>query len=322
MSEYEFEKYIATKNNVVEVVEKYGVAIIPNILDDEECEQMNKGMWDTLEFMTQTWDTPIDRCNPETWREMQKLYPTHSMLIQHWSIGHAQYVWDIRQNPKVVDIYSEIWKCPKEDLLVSFDAVSYHLPPEETRIGWYRGHDWFHSDQSYLNSDFRCIQGWVTGYSVNEGDATLAFLESSNQYHKDFQDTFQTTEKDDWYKLNDTELAFYSDRGCLHKRIKCPKGSLVLWDSRTIHCGSQALKTREKPNYRNVAYVCYEPREKCTKLKKKREAFENMRLTTHWPCKVKLFNKMPRTYGKEVHYPTQLPQPILNELGRRLAGFD
>ena len=324
MAEYEFERYIASKDNVVEVLNNYGVAIIPNILNEDECKEMNEGMWSTLENLTQTWEKPIKRDNSETWREMAKLYPKHSMLIQNWSIGHAQYIWNIRQNPKVVEIFAKIWKCEKEDLLVSFDAVSYHLPPETTKLGWYRGRDWYHSDQSYLDSKFKCVQGWVTGYDVNEGDASLSFLESSNDYHKDFQERFKTTEKDDWYKLNENETDFYiNDKTCLPKRIKCPKGSLVLWDSRTIHCGSEALKTREKPNFRNVAYVCYEPRERCTdkNLIKKQKAFEELRMTSHWPCKVKLFPKNPRTYGGPIYEVSQLPKPQLSELGKKLAGF-
>ena len=206
----------------------------------------------------------------------------------------------IRQNPKIVEIFAKIWKCEKEDLLVSYDAVSYHMPPETTNLGWYRGNDWFHCDQSYLDSKFKCVQGWVTGYDVNEGDASLSILEESNDYHKEFQEKFGIEEKDDWYKLNENETEFYiKEKKCLPKRIKCPKGSLVLWDSRTIHCGSEALKTREKPNFRNVAYVCYEPRKNSTEkmLEKKRDAFNNKRMTSHWPCKVKLFPKMPAPAG-------------------------
>jgi hypothetical protein len=324
MAEYEFERYIASVEDVKIILDTYGVAIIPNILNEEECSAMNNGIWDTLEHLTSGWEKPITRGNTESWREMKYLYPKHSMLIQNWSIGHAQYIWDIRQNPKVVEVFAKIWKCNKEDLLVSFDAVSFHMPPETTKLGWYRGNDWFHSDQSYLDSKFKCVQGWVTGYDINEGDATLSILESSNDYHKEFQNRFHVDNKDDWYKLNDGEKEFYiEEKKCLPKRIKCPKGSLVLWDSRTIHCGSEALKTRAQPNFRNVAYVCYEPRERCTEkgLIKKQNAFEEMRMTTHWPCKVKLFAKNPRTYGGPIYEVNELPKPVLSELGRRLAGF-
>jgi len=144
--DYEFERYIATPDNVKEVLNYYGVAIIPNILNEEECNDMNNGMWETLEHITQTWTKPIKRDNPESWRGMQQLYPKHSMLLQHWGVGHSQYVWNVRQNPKVVEIFAKIWDCEKEDLLVSFDGVSYSMPPEQTRLGWYKGKDSLHCE--------------------------------------------------------------------------------------------------------------------------------------------------------------------------------
>ena len=322
--EYEFEKYIATNDNILEIINKYGVAIIPNILNEEECNNMNEGMWNTLELLTSKFDIPIDRNNKDTWIEMRKLYPKHSMLIQNFSIGHAQYIWDIRQNKKVIDVFSNIWKCKNEDLLVSFDAVSYHLPPEITKLGWYRGNDWFHTDQSHIDSEFKIVQSWITGYDVNEYDATISILEGSNNYHKDFQENFKLVNKKDWYKLNKDELDYYiKEKLCLPKRIKCPKGSMVLWDSRTIHCGTEALKSRKIPNFRNIVYLCYEPRSKITSknLLKKQNALENMRMTSHWPCKVKLFPKLPRTYGGPIYNVNNLPKPILNEIGYKLAGF-
>lgn len=324
MIEYEFEKYTANIHDVKIILDTFGVAIIPNVLNKEECQAMNDGIWYTLECLTSNWDIPMDRNNQKTWKEMKYLYPKHSMLIQNWGIGHAQHIWDIRQNPKIVEIFAKLWKCNKEDLLVSFDATSFHIPPETTKLGWYRGNDWFHCDQSFTNNKFKCVQGWVTGYDIDEGDATLTILESSNEYHKYFQDRFNTDVKDDWYKLNEIEKQFYiEENNCLPKRIKCPKGSLVLWDSRTIHCGSEALKTRKVPNFRNIVYVCYEPRTKCTEknLIKKQKAFEELRMTTHWPCKVKLFPINPRTYGGPIYKVNRLPRPVLNELGMKLAGF-
>jgi ectoine hydroxylase-related dioxygenase (phytanoyl-CoA dioxygenase family) len=324
MTNYEFDKYESTIDNFQCTLEKYGVAIIPNLLSEEECKNMNKGMWGTLKRLTKDWEVPIKISDKNSWKELKKLYPKHSMLIQNWSVGHAQYVWDVRQNEKIVDVFTKIWNCEKEELLVSFDAVSYHMPPEVTKSGWFRNNLWYHCDQSFSNNTFSCVQGWVNALDTNEGDATLAVLEKSHLFHKDFSDKFQVKIKDDWYKLESSEqLNFYLEKGCEEKRIKCPKGSLVLWDSRTIHCGVESEKNRTRANVRNVVYVCYEPRSHCTNknLEKKVKAFEEMRLTSHWPCKVKLFPKAPRTYGGPIYEVGELPKPILNELGKKLAGY-
>jgi len=321
--EYVFERYIANADNVKNIISRYGVAIIPDVLTDHECDDMNKGMWDTLEHLTQKWEKPIKRDIPSSWREMRKLYPLHSMLIHHWSIGHAQYIWNIRQNPVIVDIFAKIWKCNSDELLVSFDGVSYHMPPETTNLGWYRGNNLLHCDQSYRDSSFQCIQSWVTGYDVNEGDATLCILESSNRFHEKFHQHFGISKKENWHKLSEEEQKYYTDNGCSLKRIKCPKGSLVLWDSRTIHCGVEAIKSRKSPNFRNIVYVCYEPRENSDdkNLAKKIKAFEERRMTSHWPANIKLFSKKPRTYGGEIYEVEKLPDPVLSELGKKLVGY-
>ena len=64
---------VASIENVDEILHKYGVAIIPSILDDDECDKMNNGIWDTLETLTQKFDIPMKRDNPKTWIEMQKI---------------------------------------------------------------------------------------------------------------------------------------------------------------------------------------------------------------------------------------------------------
>ena len=57
-------------------------------------------------------------------------------------------------------------------------------------------------------------------------------------------------------------------------------------------------------------------------LNKKRKAFKDLRMTSHWPHKPKLFPKNPRTYGNPLPNITQVKEPKLTELGYRLAGFD
>jgi ectoine hydroxylase-related dioxygenase (phytanoyl-CoA dioxygenase family) len=317
-------KYVTTVENLRATIDKYGVAIIPKVINEEECEQMLKGVRDYFEHITQNWETPFKHDNKESWREFYKLLPLHSMLIQHYSVGQAQCSWDIRQNPKVVDVFAKFWDVAHEDLLVSFDGLSYHLPPEETRRGFYKSNNWFHTDQSYTRNEFNCLQSWITALDVNVGDATLCFLEGSNNYHGDFARHFNITDKDDWYKLNNDELKFYTDvKGCQPVEIVCGKGDLVLFESRTIHFGTESMKERETPNFRCIIYVCMMKREGTSEanLKKKREAFNNMRTTKHHPQKSLLFSKTPRTYGSELPEITPIDPPVLTELGKRLAGF-
>jgi ectoine hydroxylase-related dioxygenase (phytanoyl-CoA dioxygenase family) len=327
--------YYTTKENLRETIDRFGVAIIPNVLTETECENMVNDMWGYFEHITKEWEIPIDRNNKNTWREYYKLIPSHSMLIQHYNVGHCKASWDVRQNEKIIDIFSHFWGT--DELLVSFDGLSFHFPPEVTNRGWYRKNN-MHCDQCFLRNDFECIQSWVTGLDVNENDATLAFYEKSNNFHQEFKEKkikdldvgakiekcpYPEINKKDWYKLSETDIAFYVEKGCQFKRISCPKGSLVFWDSRTIHCGVEAVKEREIQNFRAVIYLCYMPKELCSEkeLKKKQKAFTELRTTSHYPCKIKLFGKSPHTYGSPVPIVSQISPPVLTEVGLSLAGF-
>jgi hypothetical protein len=321
---YEYDKYICSKETLKNTIEQYGVAIIPNVLDENECKQIVNQTWDFLEHITQAWIVPLSRNDSQTWREFYKLFPLHSMLLQHWNVGHTQASWNVRQNIKIVEIFAYFWNCNVNDLLVSFDGLSFNLPPEITKRGWNRGNTWFHTDQSFTSPEFKCIQSYITGLDVNDGDATLTFLESSNRYHDEFKQKYNVTDKADWFKLNEEQQQFYQvEKGCEQKYIKCPKGSLVFWDSRTIHCGSEAFKNRLVSNFRSIIYLCYMPRNLCstTNLIKKQTAFNELRTTSHYPCNIKLFPKKPRSYGADIPLITSITIPNLTDLGRTLAGF-
>lgn len=320
---YEFEKYVCSKETLKETVQKFGVAIIPNVLDSNECNMMVSKIWDFLEHITQKWETSINRHDVNTYREFYKLYPLHSMLLQYWNVGHSQASWDVRQNIKIVEIFAHFWNCDVNDLLVSFDGLSLHLPPEITNKGWNRGNTWYHTDQSFTTPEFKCIQSFVTGLDINDNDATLSFMEGSNKYHDEFKNKYSITDKSDWYKISKEQETFYKEHGCSIKNIKCPKGSLVFWDSRTIHCGIESSRSRTIPNFRYVIYLCYMPRNLCDKknIIKKQKAFNELRTTNHYPCNVKLFGKSPRSYGGDLPTITPINQPVLSNLGRSLAGL-
>jgi len=326
MEQYECDKYITTPQNLKHTLNQYGVAIIPNVLTMEECEEMRSGMWDYLEHITQHLTVPINRNNPESWRSFDKLFFKHSMLLQQFSVGHMNISWKLRQNLKIVDIFALLWNVNREDLLVSFDGASFHFPPETTNKGWFRNKNWLHTDQSYTRNNLECIQSWVTANDVNAGDATLTFLEGSHLYHKDFAKKFKITDTSDWYKLqDDLQYKFYtSEKQCPRVSIKCSKGSIVFWDSRTIHMGQEPLKERLVPNIRFVIYLCYTPRNKATdeSIKKKIKYFEDMRTTNHWPHKPKLFPITPQTYGAKMPKIEPILPPDVNELGRRLIGYN
>lgn len=318
-------KYYATLDNVNDVLNKYGVAIIPSLLDKNEIKAFRNGGWDYLEHITKKFKIPINRNDSKTWRQFYKLYPLHSMLVQHWQIGHAQFNWDLRQNKKILDVFSKLWSVDNKDLITSFDGASFHFPPEITNKGWYNN-SWLHCDQSFSRNNLDCYQSWLTAYPINKGDSTLEVLVKSHKYHKQFAEKYNfTNQKKEWYKLTEEQKNFYiNELKCKNIKISCPEGSMVLWDSRTIHCGSEALNERKKSNIRLVSYICMTPKNKSSvaNINKRIKAFEELRTITHNPHKTKLFSKMPRTYGGELPNITEIKHPILKDIGKSLVGYN
>lgn len=322
---YSCDKYYTTSNNVIETLNTHGVAIIPGILDQNECEKSKDGMWNMFEHVSKEWEVPMNRNNLESWKEIEKLHPYRNMLLHFFQVGHSQFVWDLRQNKKIVDVFSNIWKTDPADLLVSFDGLSVNLPPEVTGVGW-KGDQphWLHVDQSYNTPGFQCVQGFVTPYEVCEGDATFVFLDGSHRYFKDVRDVFNITKVNEFTMLEEKHIDYYKSRGCVEKRLTCPAGSLILWDSRTIHCNMNAEESREKQNIRCAVYLSYSPRNSCIQsdiLDRKITLFENRIMTSHHANRTRAFPPLPYEYDESIEM-TSFPIPELSSLGRRLVGYN
>lgn len=312
-----YKEYLTTLDNCVNALREDGVCVIPNILTEDECITIRNKIWNQIKNIHQD---RFDINDKDTWRNFYDFMPLHSMLIQHFSIAHLQGVWDVRQHPKVAEVFSKIHNVPKEDLKSSFDGISIHLPPEITNKGWFRGNDWMHTDQSPFTNQFDCVQGLVNLYPVNEYDATLTILEKSNNYHEEFFNTKDknTLKDSDWYVLNEEDKQWFINKGCEQYCVKAPIGSIVLWDSRTMHQGIEAQKNRQNQNFRMVIYTCLRPKYKFTQkeLEKRQKAFNELRITNH--LGTLLFAKNPRTYGYELPEFNQIDPPLLTDLGRSL----
>jgi len=317
---YEPTKYLCTLSALKETLEKYGVAVIENVLNAEEVQKMNNGMWDALEEMTAEFSghretktaepiAPISRSDPSTWSNIRELMPMHRFLIQRWGIGHAKYAWDVRGNQKVCEVFAQLHGVKPTELISSFDGAAIYLPPGGREgAGGREENLWLHTDQrfSYAKNPRRySVQAWVTGFDVPVGGATLAFLEGSHQHHAAFARQFSRVSNNtaDWYKLEQqAEFDFlHSECHCRIKAIACSAGSMVLFDSRLFHSGMGPLKlSTPGPPVRNVVYVCMAPRSWSSRadLKKRQAIFEKRRLTSHCPYLPTMFPFMPRTYGK------------------------
>lgn len=292
-------------------LEEKGWAVIPNILTKERCAYYQDRMFDLLEsFET----SGFSRDSPTTWKKSSP--PSVHGLLQHQGIGQTALAWEARTEPAVLKVFAELWNCPPEELLVSFDAMNFSPP---TRATAEPPKQWKHFDQGRRMPGQRvCVQGCLQVSQCNGG---TSFLSGSHNKHAEFVKQPGVGENNaNWVKLRDEDYAYFSD--CENVAPPIEMGSLILWYSCTAH--DARLPT---DSYRMAIYVCYLPRSRAEpgQLARKREVFRARRMTTHWPFGDRMFPKVIR-FATAAHRATFTDRtPIrddqMSELAWRLAGF-
>lgn len=324
--------------DVPRILKEHGVAVLFNVLNEDECKAMREGAWDTAEFLLK--DCPygkLDRTDPSTYNATSHLRPHHGGLFQWHRWAHAQYVWDVRTNPKCIEPFKHIYG--DDDLVVSYDGINFGTGYSE-----FYGHYKLHIDQDFREHNvgkFNCVQSWVTSEPVNIGDATFRCLPNSHKLHGEFAKEFGIDSKHakpDWHilakKEMTPELEWYLKKNRLRDMcITCPAGSMVFWDSRTVHSGIEKLPGTN--NLRNLCYLCYLPRKRCMSGMATRRRIFNprsgdmyLRTCSHWPDAMRPFHLYPPTYhikrdklDEYWSFVPKLPAPKLTPEGKRIAGL-
>ncbi|MEL7431653.1 MAG: hypothetical protein AAGI90_03890 [Chlamydiota bacterium] len=256
-------------------------------------------------------------------------------------------------------IFSEIWN--GHDLIVSMDGMSFMCPPE-IREGY--SDPWMHVDQtimrrqdgashsnqppagfiseSVLKTEPYTIQGQFLFADSCEGDGGFyCFPKSHHRFAEFAPELERISEIEDSLERRREREAFLEqffantqdDFGnpYLVKHVQAPKGSLILWDSRTIHWNEHASKDRASetvPKVRMVGYLCYVPKTRLTQEGKMvgKEAFEKGVSTGHNPavpeCKYTQDHIWPE-FQDYLEDPLYIqPKIKLTALGDSLLGFD
>ncbi|CAN0320047.1 unnamed protein product, partial [Pylaiella littoralis] len=271
---------------IIQDLQTNGYCVVGGVLSPTECDHAVDGLWEWLGSL----GSGIERLNPSTWGSDRWPMSSGHSLIQHYSIGHAPFAWDVRMNKNVLKVFGSLWGT--EDLITSFNGVCVMRPPELTKCIFRPSVDksWLHCDQSKMTVDkvptvhgWQCIQGGVNLEASGQGDGCFRVLSGSHMLHATAP--WVGTSKD-WYKLSVEDVAWYKGQGCVDTLVTCPKGGLVLWDSRAIHANTKP----GNPGFRYTTFVCMTPRSHLTssRAKRRRDAFENDRTTSHWPNRMRL----------------------------------
>ncbi|EPE04046.1 phytanoyl- dioxygenase [Ophiostoma piceae UAMH 11346] len=228
-----------------------------------------------------SFGTALDLENPDTWTKDNLPAQSKINTFHGYCVTHEKFVWDARTEPDVLDVFATIWDT--DELLVSFDALNITLP---NRRDVPRKPAWEHVDQSPLRQGLHCVQGILSLSPSGPEDGGLVVYPGSQNLFREFFDT--QTDKSTWKPADSflhtpEHLAWFAARGCKPHKVIADVGDLILWDSRTVHYGSEPSETSQQ--IRTIVYAAYTPAKLATpeQLEIKKEVFQNYGSTTHWP---------------------------------------
>lgn len=319
-----YASFLANPSLLKNTLATEGFAVLLDVLDPTECAaaiQLGKDYLATT-FADDAHNVHFGR--PETYGNIDKtFYAKHHGLMQHFGIGQSEFVWSVRENPKVIKVFELLWGT--SNLFTSFDGANITPPPcVDGRAGWQSPTKyWWHTDQSEKKVGLHSIQSSVNLVAVEEGDATLAVLVKSHLRHQRFFKRFGLTAKGDWQLINQDHLDWFLKKDCTPVAVAAPAGAMVFWDSRTIHMGLQPSPARiGTDHWRFAVYVAMFPRSRLVdgrgKFLDRKKYVEEGRTTNHWGTH--LFSKNPHTYGGKVAAmrPRESIYKKLTERGRQL----
>lgn len=335
-------------------LEELGYCVIPRVLSTSEAEVLYQRVWH--EFIEKAWPNckMNDRSN---WKES---FPKHNK----WGIfagpaGQTQVMWDLRQDPRIVNVFAQVWNTT--DLIVSMDGLSFMCPPE-IREGYIE--PWPHVDQKILRREDNVahnnnppigfvsesllkthpytIQGQFLFEDSFEGDGGFYCIPKSHLRFHEFAPQLETIAaleipQQEKRKVRQQFLEGFFGNGrdesgnpyCM-KHITAPRGSLILWDSRTLHWNQHPSKDRthsDSPKVRMVGYLCYVPKARLTNEGRilRKEAFDKGVSTGHNPADPELkYTKdhIHREFQQYLEDPSYTqPKIHLTPLGESLLGF-
>ncbi|RDW66006.1 phytanoyl-CoA dioxygenase [Coleophoma cylindrospora] len=267
----------APGNDWLAALQQNGYVVVKNAIPYERAVQYQERAYDWL----RSFQTDLDFNKPESW--IRSNLPVQSKIntFSSYCVAHEKFMWDARMEPKVLDAFARIWGT--DELLVSFDSLNVTFP---NRKDVPRKPAWEHIDQSPLRQGLHCVQGIISLSPSGPEDGGLVVYPGSHRVIEEFFNT--QTDKASWdpldrYMFDESQLSWFRERGITPHKVCAEVGDLILWDSRTIHYGSEPSPASNQ--IRTAIYAAYTPAKLASSeaLATKAAIFQSYGGTTHWP---------------------------------------
>ncbi len=316
-------------------LQEHGYCIIEDILSAETCAKVKTDFYDYL--ISMGTGLTIEQLKTGQVKTLQLPYNLHGIIQYPRAVGPE--VMRVRFDKYVNQVFAALWDVKCEDLITSEDRACYmpRVPDIKYRAGTGIYKPWLHLDQPSIMSGLQCVQGLVTINNVSEQGGTLVVIPGSHKHHSTIAkaaedasgDKAKSSSANRFVRIPETLVDKLKEEHQLEPKAIRPlkAGSMVLWDSRTVHCNTQTQSEE-----RIVVYTCQVPRAWVkeaprNQMKHRQEAFLGARNTSHWPHHVKLFPTKPHIYDKLREFPVKLiDEPLIAarhfDALEKLPGFE
>ncbi len=156
----------------------------------------------------------------------------------------------------------------------------------------------------------------------NRGDTFSQVLDGSHKHFEEFAHGVVPVGKGslEFRPCTEKEVEFFvEEKGCEIVPVAVKKGSMVLWDSRTVHDNVPPQLARAHPGrWRYIVFICMGPAAWATEqdLKLKKEVYDNIKSTSHWPSRdVYIFERKHPSQDL-----AQLPEIAQTDEAKYMAG--
>lgn len=272
-------------------LDEHGYVVVKGVANAAEVAQAKSLLWGFFESRAD-----MRQDEPASWTNARFSAvgdPTTGIVWGN-GIGQSEACWYVRTRPRVKRAFARIWGT--DELITSFDGANAFRPYHARGAGAHRTMGgWWHVDQGNKKSGRHAVQGAVLLTAATEQTGGLCVVPGSHLGHGDLM-SYTSTSPDgqDFVHVPSPHINPLVRGGGL---VRAEAGDLLLWDSRTVHCNTPALRDPtlvagypDDAMLRLVVYVCMTPRRLATAeaLSLRRRAVLAGVGSTHWPHEVKL----------------------------------
>jgi len=222
-------------------------------------------------------------------------------IFEGFGAGHATPCWEARLHSRVRAVFAALWQTSQ--LVTSVDAFCAERPRDRARSAEEAVE--LHLDQNVFRESFDAVQGALSLSATRQdtGGTTVvggSHAHASRLLRERFAGELGEQELNpslNWHVLSPQARKCLLDTpGCQLVHVETEPGDLMLWDSRTVHCGRKARAPQPHDAWRLAIYICMWPATRLTpehRAAKQRalglgpdgtpSSSERAETTTHWP---------------------------------------